>query len=122
MLTGLDHFNISTTDMAATLAFFENVLGLRAEPAPGRDGALNSWLYDAQGRALVHVNLRDGHGGDGAINHAAFACENWEEMRERLAGAGQAFTEMDNRATSGVRQIFTRSPEGALIELNFRGD
>ena len=122
MLKGLDHFNISTGDMAATLRFFEDVFGLEARAAPGRDGAVNSWLHDASGHAPVHVNLRESVGGDGVINHVAFACEGYAAMRERLKARGHAIREFDNRETTGARQIFVRGPEGALIELNFSDD
>ncbi len=122
MLKGLDHFNLSTTDMEATLGFFEELFGMTAKAAPGQDGARNSWLHDAQGRALVHVNLREHPAADGPINHAAFACEGYEEMRGKLVAAGHAIKELDNRAITGARQIFLRGPEGALIELTFHGD
>ncbi len=121
MLKGLDHFNISTSNMTATLTFFEDMFGMTAKPAPGQDGARNSWIYDGEGRALVHVNLREASGDDGPIHHVAFACEGYDAVRERLVTAGHAITEYDNRKTNGARQIFVSSPEGALIELNFRG-
>lgn len=119
MLQGLDHFNISTTDMHATLAFYRDMFGMTAKAAPGQDPERNSWLYDGQGRALVHVNLREASEADGPINHAAFACTDYDVMRDRLTAAGHSMRELDNRATTGARQIFLRSPEGALIELNF---
>ena len=122
MLKGLDHFNISTSDMPATLAFFEEMFGMTARPAPGQEGARNSWIYDDEGRALVHVNLREAPEADGPINHVAFACEGYDAMRERLLAAGHALKEFDNRTITGARQIFLRSPDGALIELNFTGD
>lgn len=122
MLLGLDHFNISTGDMAATLTFFEELLGLQARAAPGRDPAINSWLHDASGAAPIHVNLREGVQGDGPINHVAFACSGYDAMRDKLLEGGHTIKEMDNRDTSGVRQIFVRSPEGALVELSFVGE
>ncbi len=122
MLKGLDHINLSTTDMEATLAFFSDLFGMTAKAAPGQDRARNSWLYDSQGRALVHVNLRDHPAQDGPINHVAFACEGYDVMRARLVAAGHAIRELDNRAVTGARQIFLRGPEGALIELTFHGD
>ena len=120
MLLGLDHFNISTDDMDATLAFFEDMLGMEARAAPEQDPTRNSWLYDQQGNALVHVNKRPRAKGEGAIHHAAFACTDYEAMRDRLARAGHKLREMDNREINGARQIFVHSPDGALIELNFR--
>lgn len=122
MLKGLDHFNITTADMPATLAFFKDLLGMTAKAAPGQDGARNSWLYDDGGRALVHVNLRDGVIADGPINHVAFACEGYGVMQAKLVQAGHAIRELDNRHVTGARQIFLRGPEGALIELTFHGD
>ncbi len=108
--------------MRQTLAFFEEMLGLRAEAAPQQDPALNSWLYDSTGNDLVHVNLREHPAQDGPINHIAFSCSGYDDMRQRLTQAGLAITELDNRKTMGVRQIFLRGPEGARIELHFRGD
>ena len=122
MLKGLDHFNISTTDMTATLGFFEDILGLQARAAPGRDAAQNSWLHDSSGAAPIHVNLRESEVADGAINHVAFACEGYDSMRAKLIARGYAIRELDNREVTGVRQIFVRGPEGALIELSFYGD
>lgn len=122
MLKGLDHFNISTSDMPATLAFFEELFGMTGKPAPGQDGARNSWLYDQAGRPLVHVNLREAAADDGPINHVAFACEGYDAMREKLIAAGHQIKELDNRHITGARQIFLRGTEGALIELTFHGD
>ena len=120
MLVGLDHFNLSTQDMRGTLSFFERLFGLTAKAAPGQDPARNSWLHDRHGNAIVHVNLRRHAGEDGPINHVAFACEDYDAMRDRIVQEGLDIVELDNRATTGCRQIFTRSPEGARIELNFR--
>lgn len=120
MLLGIDHCNISTRDMAATLGFYERILGLRAKAAPGQEAERNSWLYDAAGNALVHVNLRPFANEDGPVNHIAFACDDYVGMRARLLEVGCEIIEIDNRTVTGCRQIFTRGPEGARIELNFR--
>ena len=122
MLKGLDHINVSTADMAETLAFFETMLGFSARAAPGQDPALNSWLYDESGHPVVHVNLRPGMQGEGSIHHVAFASEGYEEHLARFREAGFAVHEVDNRANTGLRLQFVVGPGGVRVELNFAGD
>jgi len=58
MIKGLDHINIRTADLAATKAFFVDILGLSDgwRPNVSRPGA---WLYSGE-RALVHLSQADG--------------------------------------------------------------
>ncbi|GGD58834.1 VOC family protein [Croceicoccus mobilis] len=121
-ISRIDHINISTSDLAATVAFFRDMLGLTPSPPPGMDPDWNSWMLDDVGNALVHVNTRPGGSEPGPINHVAFACSGYDAYLTRLNGAGHQCFENDLRAVAGVRQIFVIGPEGARIELNFRGD
>lgn len=121
-ISRIDHVNISTSDLAATVAFFRDMLGLAPSPPPGMDPAWNSWMLDDAGNALVHVNTRPAGMEPGPINHVAFACSGYDAHLARLHGAGYQCSENDLRAVAGVRQIFVIGPEGARIELNFRGD
>ncbi|QNE05440.1 VOC family protein [Croceicoccus marinus] len=116
----IDHVNISTSDLAATVAFFRDMLGLTPAPPPGMDPALNSWMVDDAGNALVHVNTREAVSEPGPINHVAFACSGYDDYAARLRGAGHEIRESDLRDIAGVRQIFVFGPEGTRIELNFR--
>ncbi|MBW8734984.1 MAG: VOC family protein, partial [Asticcacaulis sp.] len=41
----LNHVNIQTRDMAETIRFYEDLLGLEARVAPERDPSLRQWLH-----------------------------------------------------------------------------
>ena len=54
----LEHYNIRTTKLDATVDFYTRVLGLRSgdRPTTTRPGA---WLYDKRDIPVVHVSLVD---------------------------------------------------------------
>jgi len=49
----LDHFNIRTRDLGATVRFYEDVLGLEKGPRPNF-AFPGAWMY-SEGRAVVHL-------------------------------------------------------------------
>lgn len=125
----LNHVNIQTRDMAGTIRFYEDLLGLEARIAPQRDPSLRQWLHDGRGVAVIHLNLfgtentipRDVQPGapTGAIHHIAFECEGFDEMVERLKahGLSYAFNEIPEIS---LKQLFVNDPNNVLLELNFR--
>ena len=128
----LDHVHIRTGDVARTAAFFRDVLGLRAEPAPGAGSiAAACWVYDPQGRPIVHVGrveMRypsddahpfDAASGGGSVHHVAFECVDLPETTARLDAAGLAYT-VNPVPAAGLTQIFVAEENGILLELNFR--
>jgi catechol 2,3-dioxygenase-like lactoylglutathione lyase family enzyme len=123
----LDHINIRTGDVEATVRFLAELLELTAGPMPGvTDPAMGAWLSDASGRAIVHVNAAAMFGEQpratvdtGALHHVALACRGREAMVARLDRLGIPYQANDVRA-AGVRQLFVREPNGLLLELNFR--
>ena len=130
IVKNLNHVNIQTRDMAGTVAFYHDLLGLEARVAPERDPALRQWLYDSRDMAVIHLNLfgtdntvpRDVQPGapTGAIHHIAFECDGFDEMIDRLKARGLAFERADIPSI-GLRQIFLTDPNNVLLELNFRG-
>lgn len=117
-LTGLDHISVRTTDVAATQAFYEKVLGLRNGPRPNFSFP-GAWLYRGE-QAVVHVigvDATDGEG-TGGFDHIAFAATDLDGMRKHFADCGVAF---DERGVPGrpLYQIFLTDPNGVRIELNF---
>ena len=130
-VAALDHVNIRTGDVAATVAFFAEVLEMTLTPPPGADGiGKGAWLLDGEGRPIIHVGAAAGTypsdldfpfaGGDGTgpIHHVALRCEGPDAVRERLIRSGRRFTE--NHVDSiGLRQIFVAESNGILLELNF---
>ncbi|ESQ92783.1 glyoxalase [Asticcacaulis sp. AC460] len=130
IVKNLNHINIQTRDMAGTIAFYEELLGLEARIAPERDPSLRQWLYDSRDMAVIHLNLwgtdntiaRDvvpgGH--TGAIHHVAFECDGFDEMVRRLKARNldYGFAEIPSIK---LRQLFVTDPNNVLLELNFRG-
>ncbi|SFR90552.1 VOC family protein [Sphingomonas jatrophae] len=129
----LDHVNIRTADVPGTAAFFRDVLGLRAAPAPGvKTIEAACWIYDPADRPIIHIGPvratypSDGahpfaaaHGG-GAVHHVALECDDLAGMRERLAAGGHAYT-LNDIPQIGLTQLFVAEANGILLELNFRG-
>jgi catechol 2,3-dioxygenase-like lactoylglutathione lyase family enzyme len=130
----LDHVNIQTPDLAGTARFFAEVLELDArEPFPGAGTDRAIWIFDADDRAIVHLNLAGsglaagpapaGPGpagaGTGALDHVAFECEGHAAIIARLDGMGHPYRAREIPEL-GVRQLFVTEPNGVLLELNFR--
>ena len=129
-VTALDHVNIQTHAVAATARFFIDVLDLAARPPfPGAVMDEVTWMFDAQGRALIHITLPGqtfAEDGDrplrldtGALHHVAFECDDHAAMLTRLDRLALPFRRRDIAAI-GLQQIFVSDPNGVLLELNFR--
>src|SRR4051812_28497943 len=117
----LDHFNIRTRDLSATVRFYEDLLGLEngARPNFAFPGA---WMY-SEGRAVVHLvdispSDEQQKPDSGVVHHVAFASRDFNGMKARLQSKGMAF---DTRQVPGgeLWQIFVRDPNGVMIELNY---
>jgi catechol 2,3-dioxygenase-like lactoylglutathione lyase family enzyme len=120
MIRGLDHINIGTDRLAATTAFFRDVLGLKEGWRPDFPFA-GAWLYSGD-TAVVHlVELEAPRGPSRAasMDHAAFRIEDYEACRGRLDAAGIAYRTIDIPGTE-IRQIFITDLNGVNIELNAR--
>lgn len=124
----LDHVNIQTRDMAGTIAFYGELLGLVARTAPRRKPEERQWLY-AGDRAVIHLNLFGTDntyerevipgGPTGAIHHVAFECDDLEGMVSRLEARGLRY-ERAELPEIGLTQLFVVDPNNVLLELNFR--
>ena len=81
-ITGLDHVNIRTTDLASTQAFFTQVLGLTVGWRPDFSFG-GAWLY-AGGRDVVHLVevSRAGAASKGSsLDHFAFTIDDYDDAR-----------------------------------------
>ena len=127
----LDHVNIITADLEGTAHFYAEIFGLEPRDGPPPLTHENArWMYDAAGRAVIHVNSLDcpraydrlgPAGPTGALHHVALRCSGYGELCARLARAG-----LEHRinlvAAIGLRQIFVLDPNQVLLELNFFGE
>ncbi|MGJ5177501.1 VOC family protein [Bradyrhizobium oligotrophicum] len=117
----LDHFNIRTRNLAATVGFYEDVLGLENGDRPNF-AFPGAWMY-SEGRAVVHLvdisSTAEAQKPDsGVVHHVAFVSRGFAGMKARLAAKGMPF---DARQVPGgeLWQIFVRDPNGVMIELNY---
>ena len=129
-MPGLDHVNLRTTRLAETVAFYRDVIGLEVRDPPGLDPDLIQWMYDEQGRSIIHVSKTgsmlgeaaaaalDG-GSTGAVHHVALDCTGHDAMIATLEANGLPYR-INHVAMIDLRQIFVHDPNGLLIELNFR--
>lgn len=128
----LDHVNIRTQDVPGTVAFFRDVLGLRAEVAPGSPSIdRGCWIHDPADRPIVHIGPIDAAypsdaahpfeptQGGGAVHHVALECDDFEAMSARLEAGGHSYT-VNDIPQIGLRQLFVAEHNGILLELNFR--
>lgn len=121
LVRALDHINIRTADLAATRAFFIDVLGLEEGwrppfPFPG------AWLY-AGDKDVVHLVEVDRPGAPSegsSLDHFAFDISDYDAALARVEQSGLSFRATATPGTS-VKQIFVRDANGVTIELNWKG-
>lgn len=132
-IDSIDHVNVRCTDIGRSISFYEAILGMRAQAAPGQaDMNEIAWIIAQDGRSVVHLN-REIEGADflnedrdwshvtgsGRVHHVAFECSDYESMRHTLASTGLSL-QFNDVPQINLRQIFVHDPDGVLIELNFR--
>ena len=117
----LDHFNIRTRNLADTVRFYEDVLGLEKGPRPNF-AFPGAWMY-SEGKAVVHlvdISKTDEQQkpDSGVVHHVAFVSSGFDGMKQRLSSKGMPF---DARQVPGgeLWQIFVNDPNGVMIELNY---
>ncbi len=119
-VTALNHVNIVTDDLAATRAFYADVVGLidGDRPSFAFPGA---WLYCGD-EAVIHLVGVDDQPdeGTGTIDHVAFEAGGLDDMIGLLEDCGIPFHVRDVPGRD-IRQVFLHDPNGVKIELNFRG-
>lgn len=115
----LDHINVVTEDLDATVSFFTDVIGLRDGERPNFTSA-GAWMYGEDGGpAIVHIVVRKPDaGGTGPLDHVAFRGQDLDALTTRLDAHDIGF---DARIVPGTgdRQIFFNAPFGLKIEVNF---
>ncbi len=128
MIQRIGHINIRTPLLEETLAFYETVLELRRGTAKTMaDQTRNAWLYDGEGRALIHVNMPAADafvpaaGTRSRIDHVAFDGRDLAAMEKRLDRLGIEYVRRETRVR-GLTQIVLRDPNGIILELAFGTD
>jgi catechol 2,3-dioxygenase-like lactoylglutathione lyase family enzyme len=119
-ITGLDHVNIRTTELAKTRAFFTEVLGLTVGWRPDFPFG-GAWLYAGEKDVvhLVEVSTAGAATRGSSLDHFAFAIDDFEDAQRRLDAAGLTY-ELSAAPNGGIRQLFVTELNGVTIELNCR--
>lgn len=130
-VNALDHVNIITADLDSTARFYAEVFDLeRRNGPPPLTPETAQWMYDGEGRAILHINSLDcprayardvTPGPTGSIHHVALNCSGYDEVIGRLDARGLDY-QVNLIEAVGLRQVFTMDPNGVLLELNFWGD
>ncbi|MEL1252126.1 VOC family protein [Aurantiacibacter gilvus] len=125
----LDHVNIITDSLDETANWYAELLDLeRRDGPPPLTPQTAQWMFDAEGRAIIHINSVDcvraydrevkPGGLTGALHHVALKLQGYEEVKARLDARGADYQENLVEAIN-LRQIFTADPNNVLLELNF---
>ncbi len=121
-ITRMDHFNILTDDLPATLAFYEEHLNLKpgARPPFTFSGA---WLYADGGKGkdpILHVVAGKQRKDlvKGVIDHMAFFGTGLAATVEKLKSRGIGY-ELRRLPAYGTWQLFFHDPNGAKVEIDF---
>jgi catechol 2,3-dioxygenase-like lactoylglutathione lyase family enzyme len=121
-ITRMDHFNILTDDLPATLAFYEEHLNLKpgARPPFSFPGA---WLYADGGKGkdpILHVvaGRQKSQLVKGVIDHMAFYGHDLAGTVKKLKAKGIAY-DLRRLPEYGTWQLFFFDPNGAKVEIDF---
>jgi catechol 2,3-dioxygenase-like lactoylglutathione lyase family enzyme len=132
-LTAIQHLLVLSDDIEATRDFYRDVLGMREGERPPLEFP-GFWLYLGD-EPCLHVADRAAYAAHastlglevaaaadrgGAIDHVAFAADDYEEVVARLRRAGIEAVENAVPA-AGLRQLFVEDPNGVRVEINFAG-
>jgi len=119
-VAGMNHFTILTDDLARTLAFYDEHLGLKpgARPPFHFPGA---WLYAEGGReAILHIiaGVERKVLVKGVIDHMAFTGRDLPATVKKLKERGVGY-ELRRLPEYGTWQLFFHDPNGAKVEIDF---
>ncbi len=126
-LRGLHHVTLICRDLAATTAFYRDLLGLALVSESVNDddpGTRHFWFGDAGGAPgtlvsfLEYPSMPEGVVGRGSTHHLAFTVETAEEQgawRDYLRGQGVECSEVFDRGA--FRSIYVRDPDGHIVEI-----
>lgn len=114
-LRGVHHVSINVTDLAETLTFYTDALGLALLDRPDTIGP-GAWLGCADGRE-VHLLMNDVPDNNG--QHFAFEVADVDSVTERLSSVGRKVS-APNEIDGLCRQVFCKDPSGNLLEFNER--
>jgi catechol 2,3-dioxygenase-like lactoylglutathione lyase family enzyme len=120
---GLNHVSVVAKDMAESVRFYTEVLGLEVIPSPTFAFPV-TWM--AAGDLQVHLFDRDGPGSEApAFHHFGLEMDDFMTVYERVKALDieepEAFFSAVYELPDGSVQMYVRDPAGNLVELDFPG-
>ena len=118
MLLRLHHLSLLTRRLAETTAFYRYVLGFAEIPRPKFDFA-GAWLYGygVQIHLIVNEKLPDpAENINSRAEHVAFEVDDPAPLEQLLTERGIPFR-ASPQASTGLRQVFFKDPDGHTIEI-----
>lgn len=125
-ITGVHHIAIKPTKetYAKTVDFYMNILGFAKVKSWG-DAETPCLMLSCGDNTVMEVlvNTEVNHCGEGSVAHIAFACEEVDEMVEKVREAGYEITIEPKDVTIGceppypVRIAFCQGPINEVIEF-----
>lgn len=120
-VSGVNHINIRTTDIAASAKFYTEVFDLEFRQGGEIMGNRQSWLFDTNGHDVIHLRqFAADSTSTGPIDHIALDCDGKDEIFARLDARGIKYAEVKD-LLPGITQVFLHDPHGIPLELYFRG-
>ena len=115
----------------AAARFYAELFGLEPRDGPPPLTHANAhWMYDAAGRAVLHINSLDcprtydrevRPGPTGALHHVALQLPRLRGNAGAARRAAAWHHQLNEVTAVSLRQIFVLDPNGVLLELNFFG-
>lgn len=124
-VSGLLHIAIKTNDLAATLRFYQEVIGLAPVRRP-EFGYPGAWLAVPGGEAIIHIYAggpalgAEGRApvGTAAIDHVSLTAHGYDAYIATFRAHGLDWREFEVPGTT-LWQLFVYDPSGVQIELTF---
>ncbi|MEK3881940.1 VOC family protein [Paenibacillus sp. PL2-23] len=120
----LEHLGIMVRDIATSIAFYTEVLGLEHKyTMTHTNGVIQLAFLAFAGHEDTELELIQGYNAElpaeGKVHHAAFTVDDIEAEFERLKGLEQVELRDTEITTlpNGARYFFFYGPDGELLEL-----
>lgn len=119
ILIGPDHFTIVTDDLAATRAFYVDLLGFAPGPRP--DFPVDGDWYYLGDRPVLHVIVVQTmpEPRRGVLDHMAYSAKGLNETLDRLNAAAIAYNIIRAPRPFSTWQVFFFDPNGVEVEFDF---
>ena len=113
LVTDLHHVSLNVSDVARSLTFYRDLLGLAELPRPDL-GFCGAWLDAGDGRQLhlIEADVPTDLG-----QHMAFRVIDVDDVVEHLRAAGIETTRVVSVGGTATRQTFVSDPDGNRVEF-----